>query len=125
MRWSGCNTTRRRLAARCRRSWPTVRPPSWSRSRAEPVLRKAILVYGVFAVIGAIALALAGVVAGLVFYLFVNGAVVLAAGFFSGGGHPPGGASRGPGAETPQRLADPANGQPLKGTCKPPNCARG
>src|SRR2546430_7129517 len=108
MRWSGCNTTRRRLAARCRRSWPTVRPPSWSRSRAEPMLRKAILVYGVFAVIGAIALALAGVVAGLVFYLFVNGAVVLAAGFFAGGGRPPGAAPRGPRAENRRRLASPA-----------------
>src|SRR2546430_6795369 len=99
MRWSGCNTTPRRSAARCRRSWPTVRPPSWSRSRAEPMLRKVILVYGVLAVIGAIALALAGVVAGLVFYLFVNGAVVLAAGFFLGGGPRPPAATRGPRAE--------------------------
>src|SRR2546423_2705641 len=107
MQWSGCNTTRRRLAARGRRSWPPVRPLSWSRSRAEPMLRKAILVYGVFAVIGAIALALAGVVAGLVFYLFVNGAVVLAAGFFFRGGLPPGGATRGPARENRERLGPP------------------
>jgi len=49
------------------------------------MLRKAIMAYGVLALVGAFALALAGVVAGLVFYLFVNGAVVVAAVVFERG----------------------------------------
>ena len=50
------------------------------------MLRKAILAYGVLAVIGAILLAVAGIITGLVVYLFVNGAVVIAALLFERGG---------------------------------------
>src|SRR2546423_11587950 len=125
MQWSGCNTTRRRLAARGRRSWPPVRPLSWSRSRAEPMLRKAILVYGVLAVIGAIALALAGVVAGLVFYLFVNGAVVLAAVLFERRGYRPAGASLGPRQENPETFLEPRPRRPIENRAHTHNGAPG
>ena len=53
------------------------------------MLRKAILAYGVLAVIGAILLALAGIITGLVVYLFVNGAVVIAALLFERGRYRP------------------------------------
>src|SRR5256886_9753845 len=107
MRWSGCSTTRRKSGARCRRSWPTARRPWWSRSRAEPMLRKAILAYGVLAVIGAIALALAGIVVGLVFYLFLNGAIVLAAVLFERGRYRPAFTPGGPWQETSEPFVDP------------------
>ena len=88
------------------------------------MLRKAILVYGVLAVIGAIALALAGVVAGLVFYLFVNGAVVLAAVLFERGRYRPVVTSAGPWQETGERFVDPTTGQLMKVRYNPQTGAR-
>src|SRR5437762_13797393 len=111
MRWSVCSTTRRRSAARSRRSWPTAQRRWWSRSRAESMLRKAILAYGVLAVIGAIALALAGIVAALVFYLFVNGAIVLAAVLFDRGRHRPASTPGGPFHDTGERCVEPPTGE--------------
>jgi len=78
------------------------------------MLRKAILAYGVLAVIGAIALALAGIVAGLVFYLFVNGAIVLAAVLFERGRYRPAFTPGGPWQETSERFVDPTTGQLMK-----------
>ena len=43
------------------------------------MLRKAILAYGVLALLGGIGLAVAGILTGLVVYLCVNGAIVIAA----------------------------------------------
>jgi len=87
-------------------------------------LRKAILVYGVLAVIGAIALALAWVVAGLVFYLFVNGAVVLAAVLFERGRYRPVVTSAGPWQETGERFVDPTTAQVMKVRYNPQTGAR-
>ena len=88
------------------------------------MLRKAILVYGVLALIGAVALALAGVVAGLVFYLFVNGAVVLAAVLFERGRYRPAVTSGGPWQETGERFVDPTTGQLMKVRYNPQTGAR-
>ncbi len=88
------------------------------------MLRKAILAYGVLAVIGAIALALAGVVAGLVFYLFVNGALVLAAVLFERGRYHPAATSPGPWQETSERFVDPTTGQLMKVRYNPQTGAR-
>jgi hypothetical protein len=88
------------------------------------MLRKAILAYGVLAIIGAIALALAGIVAGLVFYLFVNGAVVLAAVLFERGRYHPATAPGGSWQETGERFVDPTTGQLMKVRYNPQTGAR-
>jgi len=88
------------------------------------MLRKAILAYGVLAVIGAIALALAGIVAGLVFYLFVNGAIVLAAVLFERGRYRPAFTPGGPWQETSERFVDPTTGQLMKVRYNPQTGAR-
>ncbi len=88
------------------------------------MLRKAILAYGVLAVIGAIALALAGIVAGLVFYLFVNGAIVLAAILFERGRYRPAFTPGGPWQETSERFVDPTTGQLMKVRYNPQTGAR-
>ena len=88
------------------------------------MLRKATLAYGVLAVIGAIALALAGIVVGLVFYLFVNGAIVLAAVLFERGRYRPTITSGGPWQETSERFVDPTTGQLMKVRYNPQTGAR-
>ena len=88
------------------------------------MLRKAILAYGVLAVVGAIALALAGIVAGLVFYLFVNGAVVLAAVLFERGRYHPAATPGGSWQETSERFVDPTTGQLMKVRYNPQTGAR-
>src|ERR1700674_128014 len=101
-----------------------VRPPSSSRSRAESMLRKAILAYGVLAVLGAIALALAGAVAGLVFYLFLNGSVVGAAVLLGRGRYNPVVTPGGSWQETGERCVDPTTGQLMKVRYNPQTGAR-
>jgi hypothetical protein len=88
------------------------------------MLRKAILVYGVLAVVGAIALALAGVVVGLVLYLFVNGAVVVAAVLFERGRYHPVVTPGGSWQETGERFVDPTTGQLMKVRYNPQTGAR-
>ena len=88
------------------------------------MLRKAILAYGVLAIIGAVALALAGIVAGLVFYLFVNGAVVLAAVLFERGRYRPAVTPGGSWQETGERFVDPTTGQLMKVRYNPQTGAR-
>jgi len=88
------------------------------------MLRKAILAYGVLAVIGAIVLALAGIVVGLVFYLFVNGAIVLAAVLFERGRYRPAFTPGGPWQETSERFVDPTTGQLMKVRYNPQTGAR-
>jgi hypothetical protein len=88
------------------------------------MLRKAILAYGVLALVGAIALALAGVGIGLVFYLFVNGAVVVAAVLFERGRYRPTVTTGGPWQETGERFVDPTSGQLMKVRYNPQTGAR-
>ena len=88
------------------------------------MLRKAILVYGVLAVVGAIALGLAGIVAGLVFYLFVNGAIVTAAVLFERGRYRPAITPDGSWQETGERFVDPSTGQLMKVMYNPQTGAR-
>ena len=88
------------------------------------MLRKAILAYGVLAVIGAILLLLAGVTTGLVLYLFVNGAVVIAALLFERGRYRPAISQDGPWQETAERFVDPTTGQLMKVRYNPQTGAR-
>ena len=99
-------------------------PPWWSRSRPDPMLRKAILAYGVLAVIGAILLAVAGIITGLVLYLFVNGAIVIAALLFERGRYRPAVNPDGPWQETAERFVDPTTGQLMKVRYNPQTGAR-
>jgi len=88
------------------------------------MLRKVILAYGVLALIGAIGLALAGIVTGLVFYLFVNGAIVIAALLFERGRYRPTIAPGGKWEETGERFVDPSTGQLMKVRYNPQTGAR-
>ena len=88
------------------------------------MLRKAILAYGVLAIIGAILLALAGVITGLVLYLLVNGAVVIAALLFERGRYRPAVSPDGPWQETAERFVDPTTGQLMKVRYNPQTGAR-
>jgi hypothetical protein len=88
------------------------------------MLRKAILLYGVLAIAGAIVLALAGVGIGLVFYLLVNGAVVLAAVLFERGRYHPTVSPGGSWQETGERFVDPSTGQLMKVRYNPQTGAR-
>ena len=78
------------------------------------MLRKAIVVYAVLAILGAVALALAGVLTMLVLYLFANGAIVLAAVLFERGRYRPPAAPGGSWQETGERFVDPSTGQLMK-----------
>ena len=88
------------------------------------MLRKAILAYGVLAVIGAILLAIAGIITALVLYLFVNGAVVTAALLFERGRYRPAVSPDGPWQETAERFVDPTTGQLMKVRYNPQTGAR-
>jgi len=88
------------------------------------MLRKAILAYGVLAVVGAILLAVAGIITGLVVYLFVNGAVVIAALLFERGRYRPAVNPEGPWQETAERFVDPTTGQLMKVRYNPQTGAR-
>lgn len=88
------------------------------------MLRKAILAYGVLAIIGAVALALVGVITGLVFYLFINGVIVIAALLFERGRYRPRVRPSGPWQETGERFVDPSTGQLMKVRYNPQTGAR-
>jgi hypothetical protein len=88
------------------------------------MLRKAILGYGVLAVVGAIVLALAGIITGLVLYLFVNGAIVIAALLFERGRYRPAASQDGLWQETAERFIDPTTGQLMKVRYNPETGAR-
>jgi hypothetical protein len=90
------------------------------------MLRKAILAYGILALIGALALALTGVGVGLglAFYLFINGGVVLAAVLFERGRYRPAVTRGGPWQETGERFVDPTSGQLMKVRYNPQTGAR-
>jgi hypothetical protein len=88
------------------------------------MLRRVILAYGVLAVIGGIALALAGVLAGLVFYLCINGVIVIAALLFERGRYRPTVTPGGKWEETGERFVDPTTGQLMKVRYNPQTGAR-
>lgn len=88
------------------------------------MLRKAILAYGALAIVGAIALALAGVITGLVIYLFINGVIVIAALLFERGRYRPSIAAGGRWEETGERFVDPSTGQLMKVRFNPQTGAR-
>jgi hypothetical protein len=88
------------------------------------MLRRAILAYGVLALIGGIALALAGVFTGLVFYLCINGAIVIAALLFERGRYRPTVTPGGKWEETGERFVDPSTGQLMKVRYNPQTGAR-
>ena len=88
------------------------------------MLRKAILVYGILAIIGAVALAVAGVSTGLVFYLFINGAIVVAALLFERGRYRPPVSAGGRWQETGERFVDPSTGVLMKVRYNPQTGAR-
>jgi len=88
------------------------------------MLRKAILAYGALAIIGAVVLALAGIITGLVVYLFVNGAVVIAALLFERGRYRPTVTPGGKWEDTEERFIDPSTGQLMKVRYNPQAGAR-
>jgi hypothetical protein len=88
------------------------------------MLRKVILAYGVLALIGAVGLTVAGIVTGLVFYLFVNGVIVIAALLFERGRYRPPIAPGGKWEETGERFVDPSTGQLMKVRYNPQTGAR-
>ena len=88
------------------------------------MLRKAILAYGALAIIGAVVLALAGIITGLVGYLFVNGAVVIAALLFERGRYRPTVTPGGKWEDTEERFIDPSTGQLMKVRYNPQTGAR-
>ena len=88
------------------------------------MLRKAILAYGVLAMLGAIALAAAGIGTGLVLYLFVNGVVVVAALLFERGRYRPPVTQGGSWQDTEERFVDPSTGILMKVRYNPQTGAR-
>jgi hypothetical protein len=88
------------------------------------MLRKVILAYGVLVLVGGIALAVAGVLTALVFYLCVNGAVVIAALLFERGRYRPTITPGGTWQETGERFVDPSTGQLMKVRYNPQTGAR-
>jgi hypothetical protein len=88
------------------------------------VLKRAIIGYGILAVVGALILASLGVGSAVVIYLFVNGAVVIAALLFERGRYRPPGSASGPWQETAERFVDPTTGQLMKVRYNPQTGAR-
>jgi len=78
------------------------------------MLRKAILAYGVLAIIGAIVLAAIGVGAGIIFYVFIQGAIVIVALLFERGRYQPTVTPDGPWQDTEERFVDPSTGKLMK-----------
>lgn len=88
------------------------------------MLRRAILAYGGLAIVGAVVLALAEVGTALVLYLFVNGAIVVAAVLFERGRYHPTVTPGGSWQETGERFVDPTTGQLMKVRYNPETGAR-
>ncbi|HEY9287917.1 MAG TPA: hypothetical protein VIT43_07840 [Candidatus Dormibacteraeota bacterium] len=78
------------------------------------MLRKAILAYGVLAIVCGILLLAAGIGVGIVIYLLIQGIVVLAALLFERGRYRPTVTQSGDWQETEERFVDPSTGQLMK-----------
>ena len=88
------------------------------------MLRKVIFAYGVLALLGGIGLAVAGVGTGLVFYLCINGVIVIAALLFERGRYRPTITAGGKWEETAERFVDPSSGHLMKVRYNPQTGAR-
>ena len=88
------------------------------------MLRKAILAYGVLAIVGAIALAAAGLGTAVAFYLLVQGVVVIAALLFERGRYRPPVTPGGGWQDTDERFVDPSTGILMKVRYNPQTGAR-
>lgn len=88
------------------------------------MLRKAILAYGVLAIIVGIVLLAAGIVAGFVVYVLIQGVVVIAALLFERGRYRPVSTASGAWLDTEERFVDPSTGQLMKVRYNPQTGAR-
>jgi hypothetical protein len=88
------------------------------------MLRRAILAYGVLAIIVGIALVAAGAGAGVAIYVLVQGIVVIAALMFERGRYRPAATAGGEWQETAERFVDPSTGQLMKVRYNPQTGAR-
>lgn len=88
------------------------------------MLRKAILAYGVLAVIGALVLAAAGVGSPVIIYAFGQGVIVIAALLLERGRYRPNVTPSGAWQETDERFVDPSTGQLMKVRYNPQTGAR-
>ena len=88
------------------------------------MLRKAILAYGVLAIVVGILLLVAGIGLGIVIYLLLQGIVVLAALLFERGRYQPRVTESGEWQETEERFVDPSTGQLMKVRYNPRTGAR-
>jgi len=93
-------------------------------SRPAEMLRKAILGYGVLAIIVGILLLAAGIGPGIVVYLLIQGIVVLAAILFERGRYQPPLTQGGDWQETEERFVDPSTGKLMKVRYNPRTGAR-
>jgi hypothetical protein len=88
------------------------------------MLRKAILAYGVLAIVVGILLLAAGLGVGIVFYVLIQGVVVIAAVLFERGRYQPAVTQSGDWQETEERFVDPSTGQLMKVRYNPQTGAR-
>jgi hypothetical protein len=88
------------------------------------VLKRVIIAYGIVAIAGAVVLAAIGVGSPIVLYLFVNGAIVIAALLFERGRYQPPVTQGGTWQETSERFVDPTTGQLMKVRYNPQTGAR-
>ena len=88
------------------------------------MLKRLIIAYGILAMAGAVVLASLGWGAPIVLYLFVNGAVVVAALLFERGRYRPPVTQGGAWQETAGRFVDPTTGQLMKVRYNPQTGAR-
>jgi hypothetical protein len=88
------------------------------------MLRRAILAYGVLAIIIGIVLVAAGAGAGVAIYVLVQGIVVIAALLFERGRYRPAATAGGEWQETAERFVDPSTGQLMKVRYNPQTGAR-
>ena len=88
------------------------------------MLKRLIIGYGVLAVAGAVLLAGLGFGSPIVLYLFVNGAIVIAALLFERGRYRPPVTQGGAWQETAERFVDPTTGQLMKVRYNPQTGAR-
>lgn len=93
-------------------------------SRQAEMLRKAILGYGVLAIVVGILLLAFGIGLGIVLYLLIQGIVVIAALLFERGRYQPQVTKSGEWQETEERFVDPSTGQLMKVRYNPRTGAR-
>ena len=95
-----------------------------SSRRTEAMLRKAILAYGVLAIVLGIVLLAAGLGPGIVVYVLIQGIVVIGAILFERGRYKPVTTESGNWQDTEERFLDPSSGQLMKVRYNPQTGAR-